>query len=167
MKFLVSDSQTNRHKAILAFVNEEQMVIALVMAAIDLEWTIRRVIDGMLTHREPVTISNKVSGLEAYASAWEIAVPITGGKSLPEVVGEWQALKDSYKARNDIVHGRQGTAGLEFISSRVVRILNASESIAKYGSENGADPYHRLKKRVLAGPTKTKKPENLKSQIQL
>ena len=28
MKFLVNDGQTNRHKAILAFVNEEQSVIA-------------------------------------------------------------------------------------------------------------------------------------------
>jgi len=51
LKFLVNDSQTNRHRAIFAFVNEEQSVIALVMAAIDLEWTIRRVIDGMLAHK--------------------------------------------------------------------------------------------------------------------
>lgn len=156
MKFLVNDGQTNRHKAILAFVNKDQSVIALVMAAIDIEWIIRRVIDGMLTHREPVFISNRVSGLGAYANAWAVAVSTTGGKSLPEVVVEWQELKDAYRARSDIVHGRQGTAGLEFISSRVDRILNASKLIAKYGSENGADPYHRLKKRVLAGLTKTK-----------
>jgi len=166
LKFLVNDSQTNRHRAIFAFVNEEQSVIALVMAAIDLEWTIRRVIDGMLAHKKPVTIPNRVSGLGAYANAWAIAVATTGGKSLPEVVVEWPELKAAYQARNDIVHGRQGTAGLEFVSSRVERILTASKLIAKYGSENGADPYHRLKKRVLAGPTKTKKPENLKSQIQ-
>ena len=48
LKFRVSDSQKNRHKAILAFVNEDQNVIAVILAAIDLESTIRRVIDGML-----------------------------------------------------------------------------------------------------------------------
>lgn len=52
MKFLVSDSQKNRHKAILAFVNEDQSVIVVILAAIDLEWTIRRVIDGMLGSRD-------------------------------------------------------------------------------------------------------------------
>jgi hypothetical protein len=87
----------------------------MVTAAIDLERSIRRVIDGMMAHREPVTIPNKVSGLVSYANAWAVAVSTTGGKSLPEVVVEWQDLKDAYRARNDIVHGRQGTEGLEFI----------------------------------------------------
>jgi hypothetical protein len=166
MIFLVSDSQTNRHKAILAFVSEDQSVIAVILAAIDLEWTIRRVIDGMLASRDQGFVPDKVSGLDAYAKVWSKALPPEDGQSLPDVVGEWQELKVAYQARNDIVHGRQGSTGLEFANSRVERILGASKSIAKYGSENGADPYHRLKKRVLTGPTKTKKPDNLKSQIQ-
>lgn len=165
MKFLVNDSQTNRHRAILAFVNDEQSVIALVMAAIDLEWTIRRVIDGMLVNRDQGLLTNRASGLDAYARVWSKAMPPEDGKLLPDVVGEWQKLKDAYQVRNDIVHGRQGSAGVNFISPRVERILAASRSIAKYGSENGADPYRRLKKRVFAGPTKIIKPDDLTPEI--
>ena len=164
MKFLVGDNQLNRHRAVLAFLTEEQAVIAVILAAINLEWTIRRVIDGMLNKQSETRSRDHVSSLEKYKKAWLKAVSAKSGKTLPEVVGEWKELKDAYQARHDIVHGMQGSIGMDFASPRVRRILAASEAIAKYGSENGADPYQRLKKRILSGPTPRKELDVLKSK---
>lgn len=157
MKFLVNDSQKNRHAAILAFVNEDESMIAVILAAIDLEWTIRRVLDGFTGSQDKKVVANRLSGLDAYANAWSKAMLPEGEKSLQDVVGEWAELKAAYQSRNDIVHGRQGSTGVQFATSRVQRILDASKSIAKYGSERGADPYRRLKRRTHTGPTKTEK----------
>jgi hypothetical protein len=58
----VGDSQTNRHEAIHALINEEQIVIAVILAVIDLDWTVHRGIDGMLARRGQEYMPDRVSG---------------------------------------------------------------------------------------------------------
>jgi len=154
MKFLVGDSQKNRHETIRAFLNDEQSLIAVILAAIDFEWTVRRVIDGLVNPSDNVKFPEKVSGLVTYAKAWGAAVSLHEGKPLSEVVGDWKAFTEAYQLRHDVVHGRQAVTGLEYAILRVDRILAASKAVANYGSSNGANPYKRLRHRVLAGPTK-------------
>lgn len=157
MKFLVGDSQENRHATIRSFLNDTQAVIALILAAIDLEWTIRRVIDAMRTTDSDPVSDKRVSGLDAYAKAWSKTIRGETARSLGDIVDDWDGLKSDYQIRNDIVHGRKGTVGAQFAAKRVETILRASKAIANYGKNHGADPFLRLKqRRVLTGPTKRK-----------
>ena len=154
MKFLVSDHQSDRHERIRSFLTADSSVIAALLAAVDLEWTIRRVIDMAVGGDQNRLASDHVSGLDAYAKAWRGAFNNSDATRLKVVVPDWSRLVNAYRLRNDIVHGRQGTAGVGYTSERVNCILEASVSIANYGREHNADPYRKLRKRaVLTGPT--------------
>ena len=154
MKFLVSDSQAVRHERIREFLTPESTVIAALLAAVDLEWTIRRVICAAASTGVNEEGDDRISGLPGYAKAWGKVVKGPQAARLEDVVGEWAQLLDAYQLRHDIVHGRQGTAGVRYVTQRVDRILAASVAIATHGAANGADPYRRLKRLSLARPTK-------------
>lgn len=157
MKFLVRDSQRTRHERIRSFLNDENAVIAIILAAIDLEWTIRRVIDAKRKRNDELLSDRHVSGLPAYAKAWSKTIGDDSTHSLIGIVDDWVKLKKEYQLRHEIVHGRISSIGAEFATERVELILAASKAIAAYGVENDADPYRRLKqRRVLSGPTKRK-----------
>jgi hypothetical protein len=156
MKFLVSDSQAVRHERIREFLTPESAVIAALLAAVDLEWTIRRVIDASANGGVNVVGDNRIAGLPGYAKAWGKVVNGPKSKRLQDVVGEWDQLMDDYQLRHDIVHGRQGAAGVRYVTQRVNRMLAASVAVAEYGAASGADPYRRLKRRILTGPTAKK-----------
>jgi len=69
MKFLVRDLQTDRHRKIRSFLDEDNALIAVLLAAVDLEWTIRRTIDAMTK----TDVSDKlISGLENYKKEWHV-----------------------------------------------------------------------------------------------
>ena len=155
MKFLVSDKQPERHARIRAFLTPDTAVIAALLAAVDLEWTIRRVIDMTLRGEKQLLDSQRISGLANYAKAWNRVVKGPGAQRLQDVVGSWDSLIDAYQLRHDIVHGRQGTSGVRYVTKRVDCMLAASKAIADYGRTRGADPYQRLRsKAVLTGPTR-------------
>ena len=155
MKLLVSDKQPERHERIRAFLASDTAVIAALLAAVDLEWTIRRVIDRALGGNEELIERKRISGLENYAQAWNRVNKGPGSKRLQDVVGPWRELLDAYQLRHDIVHGRQGTGGVRYVSARVECMLAAAKAIAEYGRERGIDPYVRLRgKPILTGPTR-------------
>lgn len=162
MKFLVSDSQESRHERIRSFLTQETTVIAVLLAAVDFEWTVRRVIDHRSTEGSESASEKPVSGPKGYARAWARAFKGQGAQSLQEVVGEWDRFLDVYQLRHDIIHGRKGTGGLTYVAPRVERLLAASKAIACHGKKNGVDVYKRLRKRgSLTGPTKrTTKPSS-------
>jgi hypothetical protein len=154
MRFLVSDSQAQRHAQICQFLTPESAVIAAVLAAVDLEWTIRRVIDAAANGGVNIVAGDRISGLPGYARAWGKAVKVPMPKRLEDVVGKWPELLADYQLRHDIVHGRVGTGGVRYVTQRVNRMLAASVAVAEYGAAIGADPYRRLKRKSLTGPTK-------------
>ena len=154
MKFLVSDKQPERHERIRAFLKPESTVIAALLAAVDLEWTIRRVIDMALGGKEELIEQKRISGLENYAKAWNRVITGTESRRLQDVVGAWDELLEAYQLRHDIVHGRQGTGGVRYVSTRVDRMLTASMAVAEYGREHGFAPYRRLRSNaIVTGPT--------------
>jgi hypothetical protein len=160
MKFLVSDRQDERHSRIRSFLTNENAVIAALLAAVDLEWTIRRVLDHALQIKSTALSQRPISGLKAYAMVWAKVFNGRGGKPLPSVVEDWQYLIESYQLRHDLVHGRQGSGSLSYVTKRVDCILAASKAIASFGLEHQADPYTRLRKRRLYGPTTRKDKTN-------
>lgn len=155
MKFLVSDRRPKRHERIRAFLTPDTAVIAALLAAVDLEWTIRRVIDMALGQSKEPIEKAQVSGLVNYAMVWNRVIKGPGARRMQDVVGRWDELRDAYQLRHDIVHGRQGTGGVGYVRKRVECMLDASTAIAEYGRIRGMDPYRRLRsKPVLTGPTR-------------
>jgi hypothetical protein len=161
MKFLVSDKQPERHERIRAFLTPDTAVIAALLAAVDLEWTIRRVIDMALGGKKELVEKRQISGLANYAKAWNRVVRDSESRRLQDVVGAWDELLDAYQLRHDIVHGRQGTSGVGYVTARVDRMLAASKAVAEYGRQIGFDPYRRIRGgAVLTGPTRPKSRRN-------
>ena len=155
MKFLIADRQDERHAKIRSYLNDETAVIAVLLSAIDLEWTIRRTIDSALGNSLDEIGKKNVSGLEGYEKAWnKFCVKGFGFEPLDTLVGNWSELKKFYQIRHDIVHGRVGSTGVKYATRRVEAILQASKTIAEAGRTKKADPYRRLRKRRLVGQTK-------------
>jgi hypothetical protein len=147
MKFLVSRSQELRHVEIRSFLTQDAAIIAALLAAVDFEWTVRRVLDHASTGDTRLKKDKYVSGLDSYARVWAETLKAANGRKLQDVVPDWEALKQAYQLRHDIVHGKQGSSGLRYVTARVSCILLAAEAVATYGRELGADPYKRLQKR--------------------
>ncbi len=154
MKFLVRDNQSERHEAIRAYLTQDTAIIAALLAAADLEWTIRRVLDHVSYQANDVLDQKHVSGLHGYAIRWKKIIRGPNKKSLEEVVADWGALGDAFQLRHDIVHGRKGSSGLDYVIKQVDCILAASAAVAEHGNDIGAPPYKRLRKANLAGPTR-------------
>jgi hypothetical protein len=158
MKLLVRDSQYGRHEHIRAFLKPETTVIAALLAAVDLEWTIRRVIDAAAAGRTEVIGDKNISGLDGYAKAWNRVIAGPKAKTLENIVGNWGDLVENYQIRHDIVHGRKGSTGLRYVTIRVESFLAASKAIADFGIDYGANPFQfRRTPSILTGPTKRKK----------
>lgn len=67
-----------------------------------------------------------------------------GSRPLEDVVENWDLLVDAFSLRHLIIHGAQGTAGVNYAAVRVERMLAASVNVAKYAKENGANVFSRL-----------------------
>jgi hypothetical protein len=81
MKFRVSDNQESRHQNIRSYLEGDSASIAVVFSAIDLEWTIRRVLDKIIGSSK-ISEVEQIGGLNSYEKAWkEFAIP----KGLPEL----------------------------------------------------------------------------------
>ena len=86
--FLVSDKLDGRRAKIRGFL-EKEPAIAVLLAAADFEWTIRRAIlllgkDSTTEIRD--TDLHRVAGLARYERAWESQVQANHGKSLRDVL---------------------------------------------------------------------------------
>ena len=155
MNFLVSDSQSYRHERIKAFLVQDSTVIAVLLASVDLEWTIRRTLAQLLVNMPELDPPNKLAGLRAYESLWNRVAQKKRLQKLKDVVNDWDQIKRDYQLRHDMVHGRQGSGSVNYVGTIVDRILSASSRIAMYGKNNGANPYNRVRRRgPLVGLTK-------------
>ena len=159
MKFLVSDCQEDRHNKIRKYLQRDTAIIAALLAAVDFEWTIRRVLDRAANEDKKQLEPPKISRLDQYSKEWSKIFCAPGSKSLSKVVGDWNELRSAYQIRHDIVHGRQGSSGVNYAATRVNRILAASKAVADYGRQCGADPYRRIRRAILTGPTRKKRLE--------
>ncbi len=159
--FYVSDTLEERHKMIQSFYNEEQICIAVLLAAADFEWNIRRAIIAL--GREPnKCIRKKLEecyGLGKYKVIWKEQIAknpkyfITQESDqyyLPKIISNWQFFfKDAFKFRDRIIHGASTSASLEYGKPRCESILNASQNIYDFAKSKGVDLYSRLPVRKM------------------
>lgn len=147
--FWVNGNQEERHAKINSFLNEEEAVIAVLLAAADFEWTIRRVIIA-LSRKPNVDVRKQIlkncSSIRNYKEAWKSEVTPDFEKTLPEIIPDWDYFyKDAYLLRHKLIHGVEGTTGLNYARTRVNSILAAAKAIADFAKENKyIDIYNRL-----------------------
>jgi hypothetical protein len=138
--FLVADTQEVRHQKIRSFLPKEP-AIAILLAAVDFEWTVRRAILALGT--SPNSVIRKETfkhchGEGAYKDAWKQEVQSRLGKGLPQVVPNWDFIRDkAFPLRHKVVHGLRGMPNPETTKDRVEAFLVASKAIADYAQVNG------------------------------
>jgi hypothetical protein len=123
-----------RRAKIEAFLTKEHSAVAVIMAAANFEWTLRRAILalGMKPTAALRKEIEKTSSLENYKKVWKQSVSSKTAKSLPSIITNWASLKEAYQLRNELVHGNEGTTGMLYAKKRVVVLLLASEAINSY-----------------------------------
>jgi hypothetical protein len=147
MSFLVDDKQPERHAKIKSFLENRENVIAVLLAATDFEWTVRRAILALGTSPNAdirIGILRHCSGLGKYAEAWTKEVKRNRGKGLADVVPDWDEFKEAYKLRHTLVHGVSGTTGKHYAEARINLILAASAAVSAFALKHGVDLYSRL-----------------------
>lgn len=136
--FLVSDTQRERHELIRSFLSKERAPIAVILAAVDFEWTLRRAILALGTTstkhiREHVIY--KVSGLKLYKEKWKEEVKPRFGIDLTGLITHWSDLSDAFDLRSRLVHGESGTVTPEYANPHVNHILKAAELLEAFAKE--------------------------------
>lgn len=143
MKFLVNDSQSNRHNRIRAFLIDETTVIAVLLSAVDLEWTFHRAIYGFRTSSLQTLQKKHISSLEGYNKVW--TKEVSEIHNLKYIISNWEELEDAYSIRHKIIHGVKTTVGLAYALERVEIILAASKAVHDFAKRNGLDIYKKLR----------------------
>jgi hypothetical protein len=146
--FLVSDSLERRQNKLRDYLKNGEYGITAILAAADFEWTVRRAIIALGTSPNTVirdTVLKDCYSLDRYKQAWNKEVKSNCGKSLPEIIPNWEFFKTkAYKLRHRFVHGVIGSSGGEYASIRINAIIDASNAVAKYAEMHGVDLYKRL-----------------------
>jgi hypothetical protein len=131
MKFLVKDKQKDRHKKIRSYLTDEDCSIAVLLATIDLEWTIRRSLYALSNASLAELREERISGLDRYARNWEKKLKMDFPLKLE--ISSWEELKEAFELRNALTHGAQGSSGLKYCTKQVSRMLEASVALYEFG----------------------------------
>ena len=149
--FFVSDTLESRQIKVRSFLNDEP-AIAVLLAAADFEWTVRRAI--LLLGKDPnVEIResdlHRAAGFWRYETAWEAQVTPTYGKSLSEALGlcddDLEFFKtEAIQLRHDLIHGVTGAVARKHATKCVESILAATKSVVEFVVDQNKDVYARL-----------------------
>jgi hypothetical protein len=145
--FLVSDTLNDRQQRIRSFDNED-VIIGVLMATMDFEWTLRRAIIA-LGFQKNATVRNGVlancSGLDRYNEAWRQQVKPRFHVTLPSIIPDWEFLKtQAFPLRHRLVHGIKVVTGVQFARDRRDCLLDASKAVVDFADEKRVDLYGRL-----------------------
>jgi hypothetical protein len=132
--FFVNDNQKVRHQFVLHHLNEETASIAVILACIDFEWTLRRAI--LLFGKSPTkvirsqTFQKMKGGYDGYKKAWADEVQPRLKLRIDEVIRNWSHLhgkRGVEKIRGAIVHGASVPISVETARVHVENLLAASK----------------------------------------
>lgn len=150
--FLIRDTLDARQTQIRGFLRSEP-AIAVILAAADFEWTVRRTI--LALGRSSTTSirrrfeKERVSGLGAYKELWKEEVKNRLGTDLAIVVPNWQFFSETaFQLRHRLVHGVSGTTGVAFAERSTESILAATKAVAQYAEFQGEPIYGRQIRRL-------------------
>ena len=135
--FLICDKVSERHKKIRSFLKKGDYSIAVILAAVDFEWTVRRAIRAL--GKQPSGIlkeeinKSKERGCAGYKNLWKKHVCDDVEKSLVKIIGRrnWDRLIAAFSHRNDLVHGYEGSPNPVQATNSVDSLIMASEIINK------------------------------------
>ena len=147
MNFKVEDRYDHRKAAIYAMLEGGQPSLAVVCAAADLEWTLRRAIIalGMGPNTALRTELEKTSGLKKYARLWSKEVLPRQGRTLESLIDQWDIfVNDTYQLRHKLVHGAISITSRDYAKPRVDEILLATKRVVEYAATCEVDIYSRL-----------------------
>jgi hypothetical protein len=151
--FLVNDTIEQRQSKIRSFAHRNEPVIAILLAAADFEWTVRRAI--LALGKSPTKVirhrfqQEKKGGLAAWKEYWKEEVKPRFGTDLASVVPDWEQLyTKSFPLRHKLIHGAQGIVGSNYAERTVETILAASWAVAKFAKDKGEPIYGHSIRRI-------------------
>lgn len=167
--FLIRDSIESRHGRILEFNSEGESSIALLLAVIDLERTLRRAIlalgstptselNARMGTRSPnrnadVGLIGYRSNIDGLHQAWKDEIQPRLKRRLPhDLAPRWDEVKKACSLRNELVHGSRGPTTRDFASNRIRAVLELTRNVHDFALEQGHDlskpVRRRLKERI-------------------
>jgi hypothetical protein len=155
--FRVSDSLEARRARIQRSIDDREPVVALILAAADLERTIRRAIIALSsgpTREVREVIENKYRSIGFYEAGWKALVETTGKPGLRDAVGDWDAVKKAFQTRNEIMHGKRATLSRDKAMENILLIVNATAKVTDFAEGYQVNLMTRIKIRRKAAKVK-------------
>lgn len=146
--FRVSDSLENRQARIQRSIDEGESAVAFILAAADLERTIRRAIVALAsgpTKEVRETIEKKYKSIGAYENGWNALVGAASKPGLRDAVSDWDAVKKVFQTRNEIIHGKRATLSRERATEEIAVILNATTEVTSFAAGYEVNLMARMK----------------------
>ena len=146
--FRVTDSLENRQARIQRSIDEGEPAVAFILAAADLERTIRRAIIALAsgpTKEVRETIEKKYKSIGAYENGWNALVRAAGKPGLRDAVSDWDAVKKVFQTRNEIIHGKRATLSRERAIEEIAVILNATAEVTRFAARYEVSLMARMK----------------------
>lgn len=147
--FLVKDCHEGRKSKIRSFLEQGEPAIAVILAAANFEWTLRRVII-ILGKSTTADIRNALVpcyGLDNYVALWKTEVSISLKKGLPALISNWADVRRAYALRGRLIHGSIGTTKWEDGKSQVEALLKAADALVEVAESQNVSVYERIKVR--------------------
>lgn len=147
--------------SIRSFLTKEDAAIAVLLAAANLEWTLRRAIILLTISARPAIRAKleQCHGLGKYESTWNDEVIPHYQRTLSTVVENWKDIigtkekKGKFQLRHDLIHGSVGACGVGFAKAHVEALLAAASDVDKFCAARGKDIYKEAAwLDILGGP---------------
>jgi len=162
--FLVSDSVDSRHRRIREFFQNGDASIAILLAVIDLERTLRRAIlalgctptkelNAQMRSRRPNRKPGKPigyrSGLDGLHDAWKHEVQRWLHVKLPrDLSPRWTDVRRACDIRNELVHGSRARTSPKFAMRPIDAALDLSRRIQDLALQQGHDLQKPVRRRL-------------------
>lgn len=154
--FYVKNGSASERKAIVEQHAKINKAVGLVLAAIDFEWTFRRVVK-VLSRSALVDVKKSLArtfGIVAFKKIWQDEVQ-HGFKDRPSLVElfkgadvPWSGPKETapgileaFHERDKMVHGCRCKAGDSYLEKRINVLLTAVDAMEAFAVSNGYDIY--------------------------
>jgi hypothetical protein len=127
--------------------------IAIVVVAAELERTTRRTIialgEKFPTKTIRTSLEKKYNSIGKYEQAWKYFVESSGHASFATLFPEFPEIRKAFSDRNELIHGKRGTAGKEYSRRRIELIFSMIIKLTELAAANQIDLTERLKVRRL------------------
>ena len=162
--FLVSDGSRKYRKEVIDRVAGEDMVLRVLLAAIDFEWTLRRTILALGWSPTKVLADkfdqSKYRKIEGLKKLWNDEVVVRVGESTPTVVElvnehpfankknkrSWDCLCEAWDLRHKLVHGLQGCCGEDYGRRMSDVLLFATDRLVEFAEKHGKNVFRVIRR---------------------